>query len=388
MDLQFDDQEVAFAESASRFLKEEWPFSKREAIIESPDGFSREQWAAFADLGWLSLSLPEEHGGLGLGPAYLYLLMEQFGRALVNSPYVSTVVVGAAAIEQASDETLKAELLPQIAAGKLLIAFANEEPSNRRSPLNIATAVRSEGDGFVLSGQKSAVQFAHVADRLIVSARLSGKPEDRDGIGLFLVERDAPGIALRTFVTHDGGRASELTLSDVRVGKASALGAPGAAGPLLENLIDRGAAALAIDSMGAMWAVQEQTLAYLNAREQFGVKLASFQELQHRLVDIFIKCELARSLALDASWALADAGQPQARKRISAAKYRIGTEACEVGKDGVHLHGGVGVTKEFAVGHYLKRAMVQNLIYGDAAWHFARYQSIMMERNDTGPPTG
>lgn len=376
MDIQFDSEATEFADTARRYLDEAWSFTARREIIASDEGFSRKQWAGFADLGWLSLSAGEAYGGLGLGPAYLYLLMEQLGRGLVVSPYVPTVVIAGTAIELVGTEKQKQDLLPRIGAGNFIVAFANDEPGNLRNPLRIAMTARASGGGYQLRGRKSVVAFAHAADLLLVSARISGAPDDSSGIGLFLVDPKADGLSMSTFRTFDGGKASEVVLQDVVVPQDRVLGAPGDAGKLLEQLIDRGAAALAMDAVGGMRAVLDMTVNYAKSREQFGQRLGSFQALQHRMVDMFITCELAQSLAHDAAAGLTEIDSAEARRRISAAKARIGRDALAVAKEGINLHGGVGLTEEYQVGHFLKRTVVFNQMYGEPAWHLARYQSL------------
>jgi alkylation response protein AidB-like acyl-CoA dehydrogenase len=301
--------------------------------------------------------------------------MEHLGRGLVVSPFVSTAVVGATAIEKGASASLKSELLPAIASGRLQIAFPCSEPGSRFDVSQVRTVAIPLGSDFKLSGRKSTVIFANSADLLLVSAHL---PSDTGGakIGLFLVDTKLPGVSIETFATHEGGRASEVQLTDVRLGRDRLLGGEQGGDELFEQLTDVATAALCADAVGAMWAVCEQTTAFLKLREQFGVKLASFQALQHRMVDVYIKCELAESLAIDAIDAIPRIHLVSAKQAVSAAKYQIGVYGSEVGKEGIQLHGGIGITEELGIGHYFKRLTLFNHRFGDPDHHLRRYASI------------
>jgi alkylation response protein AidB-like acyl-CoA dehydrogenase len=371
-----DSEEQQFVESVRRFLSTEWPFEKRISGTAKADNLLREQWQGFAELGWLGLPISEDFGGLGLPQRFVRLLMEELGAALISSPYIPTVVVAAAAIELAGSAEARAELLPRIANGELLVGFANDEFGNLRDPLRIETRATRSGDAYTISGQKSAVAFGDVSELLLVSAQVDGAAGEQSGIGLFLVDRDDPGITVETFKGFDDATHSVVTLKGARVAAHRVIGTPGKAGELLDMLINRAAAAISAEAVGSMRSVLQLTTEYLKTRHQFGKPLGSNQALQHRLVDMFMTCEVARSLVELAFDAIEMPAQHSEPKAVSAAKARIGRDALAVAKEGINLHGGIGLSKEYSVGHHLRRAVVLNQSYGDTHWHRRRYESL------------
>ncbi len=379
MDFSLSEEQTIFRDSVARFVAEEYPFDRRQTLAAKEPGYSETHWERFAELGWLAATLPEDYGGLGGTAVEGMLLAEHFGRGLVMNPYLATVVLGANAILHGGSEEQKRRLLPPVAEGRAKLAFAYAEPQSRYDLHDVATTARAENGGYRIDGQKGVVFYAASADRIVVSARTSGESREPDGISLFLVDANAEGLEARHYSTQDGGRASELRFDGVRVEADARLGEPGTEGralPVIERVIDHAIAAVCAEAVGAMWAVYEQTLAYLKTREQFGRTLGSFQALQHRMVDVYMKCELAQSMVHEATLHL-DAPDAATRGRAAAAaKYEVGRNARDVGQEGVQLHGGIGMTFDLPIGHYLKRITTINASFGDPRHHLRRYQQL------------
>lgn len=382
MDFSLSEEQVIFRDSVARFLADEYPFDRRQALVAEGDGFSPDHWRAFADLGWLALPFPEDYGGLGGSPVETMLLMEQFGRHLVASPYFASIVLGGQLLVEGGSEAQKTELLPALGAGELKLAFAFAESQARYDLTDVETRAEPVGDGFRISGCKTMVFHGGVADQLIVLARTAGPARDRDGLSLFLVTPEAAGLASRHYRTQDGGRASDLRLDAVRVGPEALIGPLGAAAPLVERVADVAVAALTAEAVGAMWAIYEQSLDYAKTRTQFGQALGSFQALQHRLVDLYMKCQLAQSMMQDATLSLAAAGRVAAARAAAAAKYKVGDCARAVGQDGIQLHGGIGMTMDLPIGHYFKRLTMINVTLGDPSHHLRRYGAMSYDSRE------
>ena len=266
MDFTLSEEQSIFRDSVARFVAEEYAFDRRQALVGEEPGFSEAHWERFAELGWLAATLPEDYGGLGGTPVEAMLLAEQFGRGLIMSPYLATVVLGANAILHGGSEKQKHALLPEVAEGRLKLAFAFAEPQSRYELNDVATTARAEKGGYRIDGHKGVVFYAASADRIVVSARSAGETRDSDGISLFLVDAKAEGLTARHYPTQDGGRASELRFDGVRVGAEDRLGEPGTEGsalPVVERVIDHAIASVCAEAVGEMWTIYEQTLAYL-----------------------------------------------------------------------------------------------------------------------------
>jgi alkylation response protein AidB-like acyl-CoA dehydrogenase len=368
------DEQKLLVDSVRRFLADHYAFEARQRSVRSPAGYSEDHWRLFAELGWLALPIAERYGGLGGSPLDVALLMEQFGRSLVSTPFLASHVLAAGALAASGDEAKCVEMLPRLASGEMRLALAFAEPQARYDHFDVETTATRTSAGWRLDGRKSVVYFAAGANRIIVSARVTGARRDRSGIGLFLVDPASDGLQARHFVTHDGGRASDLTFRDVRIPEASVL-ADGETGlDVLEDALDCATSAVCAEAVGAMTAIHEQSLAYAKIREQFGAAIASFQALQHRMVDNFIRCELARSVAMEAAEASAGGSRAARMKAVSAAKVHIGRSAVILGREGIQIHGGVGMTDDLPVGHLFKRLVMINTSFGDVAWHLKRYQ--------------
>lgn len=376
MDFKFSDEQNALRDQLLRFVQKDYGFEQRRAIARSAAGHSPTAWKQLADMGLLALTLPEAQGGLGGNAVDTLVIMEVFGRGLVVEPYLSTVVLGAGVIAQAGSVAQKA-LLEKVAAGDLKLALAHEEAAARHTLSHVSTRAEAAGSGYVLNGAKTAVLHGGIADRLIVSARSGGGERDEQGISLFLVERNAPGLELRDYPTLDGQHVAEITLKNVQLEGAALIGETGKGFGALEHAVHRALAALCAEAVGGMLALLEITGAYLKTRKQFGVPIGSFQTLQHRMADMLMAAEQARSMAYLAAAKADTADVPERRRILAAAKTLVSQNARFVGQQAVQLHGGIGVTDELNVSHYFKRLTFIGLQFGDADYHLARYGELM-----------
>jgi alkylation response protein AidB-like acyl-CoA dehydrogenase len=289
MDFVPTEEQRLLRESVDRFIDSDYGFDKRREWAASDGGFSSRNWATFAELGWLALPIPEDHGGLGGSLSDTVILSRAFGRGLVVEPYLSTVIVGAGLVAAAGTKAQRNDILPKVAQGEMKLAFAHSERQSRYDLFDVATEARADGDGFVLTGQKAVAFNADTADRLIVSARVSGNRRDRAGIGLFLVDPKADGVTLRAYPTQDGGRAAEVALNGVSVGTDAVLGSVEDGLAAIELVVDHALIALSAEAVGAMEVLNRQTVKFLGTRKQFGVPIGTFQILQHTAVDMFME---------------------------------------------------------------------------------------------------
>lgn len=370
MDLTLSDEQRMLRESADRFVAETYDADHRRKVASDPRGFSTDLWKQFADLGWLALPISEAHGGLGGGAIEIGILMEAFGRGLVSEPYLSTVVIGASLIAECGTDAQKQALLPDIADGSLLLAFAHSERQARFDLADVKTSAKKTPDGWRLDGHKTAVLDGNAAGQIIVSART-----DDGKLCLFLVPHGARGLTARDFPRLGGGRACNLELRDVRLSNDAILGDGSDALPAIEAAVDRAMAALGSEAVGIMQTLLDQTLEYTKIRKQFGRPLSANQVIRHRLADMAMQCDEARSMALRAAL-MADA-EPVARARAaSGAKAKIGKCAKYVAEQSVQLHGAMGVTEELDIGSYFKRLLAFDTLFGGSAHHYRRYAAL------------
>jgi pimeloyl-CoA dehydrogenase small subunit len=369
MDFALSDEQRLLQQSVERLFADRYQFEARKRYAQEPAGWSGDLWRQYAELGLLGLPFAEEHGGIGGGPVETMIVMEQIGRALALEPYLATVVLAGGLLQLGGDKKLQAEILPKIAGGELMLAFAHAERQSRYDLADVAASARRDGAGFVVDGAKSLVLHGDSARKFIVSARLAGNRNDRDGLGLFLVDAAAPGVTVRGYGTVDGLRAAEVQLSNAHVGVDAVIGEPGKAFPLIERVTDHAIAALCAEAVGAMAAMQETTVDYMKIRKQFGVPIGSFQALQHRAAEMLIAHEQARSMAMLATMMAADDDVRARRQAISAAKVQIGRSGKSVGQAAIQIHGGIGMTMEAKVGHYFKRVTAIDTMFGDADYH-------------------
>ncbi|WMT73774.1 acyl-CoA dehydrogenase [Bradyrhizobium sp. Ash2021] len=375
MDLTLSDEQRLLRESADRFVSETYDADHRRRQASDPLGFSAAIWKQFADLGWLALPIPENYGGLGGGAIETGILMEAFGRGLVSEPYLSTVVIGAALISESGSEAQKQALLPKIADGSLYLAFAHSERAARFDLAKVATAASKTSDGWCLDGHKTAVLDGNAAGQIIVSARVAGDNGTPGKLCLFLMPAGTPGLASHDFPRLGGGRACNLDLSDVRLPADALLGDGSDALPAIEAVVDRAMAALGAEAVGIMQTLLDTTLEYTKMRKQFGRPLSANQVIRHRLADMAMQCDEARSMALRA--ALMVDAEPTARSRAaSGAKAKIGKCARFVAEQSVQLHGAMGVTEELDIGSYFKRLLAFDTLFGGSAHHYRRHAAL------------
>ena len=377
MDFDLTDDQKALQDTLARFIEKDYDFDKRKAIIKDPKGYSAEKWKQLADLGLLALPFPEAHGGLDGTPVDTMLVMQLLGRGLVVEPYLSTVVLCGGLIRDAGSDAQKAAILPAIAEGKLTLALAHYERGGRYELSAVTSTARPEGGGYVLNGAKGVVLTGETADKLIVSARTSGKAGDAEGISLFLIDRKAPGVTARGYRTQDGSRAAEIELANVAAAKDALIGPEGKGLPIIEKALDIANAALCAETVGIMIAVNDTTLEYLKTRKQFGQAIGKFQALQHRMADMVVWAEQAKSMMMLAAMKASDTDAAERSRAIAGARAYVGQAARFVGQNAVQLHGGMGVTEEMKVAHYFKRLTMIAAQFGDGDWHMARFSDTL-----------
>ena len=369
MDFELSEEQRLLKDSVERLTTQRYDFESRKKFMSEPDGWSRMLWKQYVDLGLTALPFSEDHGGIGGGPVESMIVMETFGRALALEPYFATVVLGGGFLRHGASDAVKNDLLPKVAAGETLLSFAHTERQSRYDLADVAATAKKDGAGYVLDGAKSLALHGDCADKIIVSARVSGDQRSKNGIGLFLVDAKASGVTRRGYPTVDGVRAAEVTLAGVKVTADAVIGEPGNAYPLIERVTDAGIAALAAEAVGAMSAMHEITVDYLKQRKQFGVPIGNFQVLQHRAGDMLIALEQARSMAMLGTMMAEEENDAERRKAIAAVKVQIGRSAKIVGEGAIQLHGGIGMTMEYKVGHYFKRVTMIDKTFGDADHH-------------------
>jgi alkylation response protein AidB-like acyl-CoA dehydrogenase len=372
MNFNYTEEQLALQDTLRRFIAKDYAFEHRRALANSADGFDRAAWKTFADLGILALPFPEDFGGLNGNAVDTMLVMEMLGRGLALEPYVSAVVLCGGMIRDAGSQAQKEALLPAIAGGEMMLALAHHEAGGRYALDRVATTATANGNGWQLDGAKAVVLGAPSADKFLVSAR------DSQGLSLFLVDAGAPGLTLRGYPTQDGARAADIKMAGVQVGPDALVGAAGDALASIERGIDYANAALCAEAVGIMSALNEITLEYLKTRKQFGQPIGKFQALQHRMADMVIATEQARSMATLAA-VRADSADAAARSRaVAAAKAYVTQSARLVGQQAVQLHGGMGVVDELNVAHYFKRLTMIGLTFGDADYHLGKFSDTLL----------
>jgi alkylation response protein AidB-like acyl-CoA dehydrogenase len=372
MDFDFTDEQRMLGDSVARFGDAHYNFATWRARALAGGPADRGGWRKMAELGWLALTLPEAHGGVGGGPVDTMIVMEGLGRHLMLEPYVGACVIAPFLLSHMPDA---AERLAAIASGRTVHALADAEPCGRFESGFVATSAEPTADGVELTGEKSHVLDGGIADAFIIPARVSGPPGERAGISLFLVPKDAPGLTVSPFRAIDHRINARLRLDRVNVSAGALIGPAGAAFPLIERALDLAICARLAEAVGAMSAVLERTLAHLGTRRQFGKAIGEFQVLQHRAVDMAIACEEARSMCYLATLSL-DAPDAERRRVIAAAKARVGQTGLFVGRQAVQLHGGVGFSDELDVSHFLKRLIMIDMSFGNADHHRAVFARL------------
>jgi pimeloyl-CoA dehydrogenase small subunit len=374
MDFSLSEEEQLLKDSVERFVREEYSLDQRRALVASDEGFSRENWSKMAELGWLGAAFQEAYGGYGGGPVATMIIMEAFGQGLVVEPFLSSIVLGGGLVATGGDEAQKQEILPALAEGRMMLAFGYAERQSRYDLFDVETKAEKDGDNYVLNGHKGVVFHAAVADKIIVTARTSGASRDKDGITLFILDKGAAGLSRRDYPTVDGYRASELTLENVRA--EAVLGAVDGGYAIVEAVAQQGVAALAAEAVGCMGVLLDTTNEYVKTRKQFGQPIGKFQVIQHRMADMFIACEEARSMSYLATLRLEDEDAAERARASASTKVQIGKSATYVSQQAVQLHGGMGMTDELNVGHYFKRLTMIDTMLGDQDYHLKRYAEL------------
>jgi len=377
MALLLNEEQTLLKDSACDFITETAPVSSLRQLRDDSDetGFSKDLWKKMVDMGWAGICIPEEFGGLDFGFVGLGVVLEETGRTLAASPLVSSILLSATAITLGGNDEQKKSLLPQLAEGSLLMTLALDETAHF-NPNNIATSAEKNGAGYRINGDKVFVLDGHIADTLIVAARTSGNTLDRDGITLFLVDRNAAGVTVTRTNMVDSRNAAKINFSDVDVSDSAVLGTIDQGAALLEPLLDRAAVGMAAEMMGAAQEVFNRTLEYLKERSQFETKIGTFQSLQHRAVDMYCNLELSKSILMDALSALDEGREQDFPALASTAKAQLCETLHQVSSEGVQMHGGIGMTDEHEIGFFLKRARVAEKTFGDANYHYDRLATL------------
>lgn len=370
MDFSLTEEQQMLKDSISKFVQNDYDFDTRRTIVDSDAAFSRDNWTLFAELGWLCVPFTEAQGGLGGYATDLMVVMEELGKGLVIEPFLATTVISGGLIATCGN-TAQQALLEQIIGGEQQLAFAYAEQGSRDHLNCVSSSATSNGDGYTINGHKSVVFNGGDADTFIVAARTAGSKLDHSGISLFIVDATTAGVSRQAYKTVDGFGAADVQFVDVKVSSDALLGEEGEALPAIQTIIDRATLAVCAEAVGAAEMAYKKTVEYTKIRKQFGVPIAKFQALQHRMAEMFMEHEQAKSILLMAAMKM-DAGE-DVSKMVAAAKSRIGRASRLIGQESVQIHGGIGVTDELDVGHYFKRLTMIEALFGNSDFHTARF---------------
>ncbi|MCO4811160.1 MAG: acyl-CoA dehydrogenase family protein [Gammaproteobacteria bacterium] len=368
MDFTHTEIQTMLADSVGKFINNEYDFDTRQGYAGSDQGYSEEVWSTFAELGWTAVPFTEEDGGFGGGPTDVMVLMQSLAPGLVVEPYLANIILAGGILRRAASPEQKERWLQAIIGGELQATLAFNEPQARYDLASVHTTATPDGDGWVLNGTKGLVPNGGTADLLIVPARTSGATVEEDGITLFAIDANAAGMSRNAYATVDGLRAAEIMLDGVRADADAVIGEVGKGFAALDATIDDATLAVCAEAVGIMYVLKDKTVEYSKSRKQFGVPIGSFQELQHRMVDMLMACEQAQSLLM---WSVMkrDAEGDDCKRAVNSIKYLIGTEGKKLGEDAVQIHGGMGVTWDLDVAHYFKRLTTIGTLFGNADWH-------------------
>lgn len=365
MNFELNEDQLALQSSLARLMSDVYGFEQRRAIADSPDGWSQSAWQQMAELGVTALPLPQAHGGFGGTAVDLLPVMQEFGRSLSLEPFLASIVLGATAVRLAADDTTQARLLPEVASGELRLAWAHDEEWGHQAPLWVETTARLVGNRWQLDGRKCNVLHATAAHRFVVSARLTGEPDEASGVALFLVDAGTEGVKCRAHRLVDDTPAGELRFE---AAIALPLGDPldtSSAQRALEGVLAIGTAAVCADAVGTMETAYGLAVDYLNTRKQFGRLIGEYQALRHRAAEMLVSLEMCRSMAMAAAIAADDLDAPDARADLARAKLMLGRHGRSLCHIAIQLHGGIGMTEEYAVGHCLRRVTLIDQLFGD-----------------------
>jgi len=375
MNFDYTEEQNMLKDSVARFVQDQYDFDARCKNAALDDGFSRENWSTFAELGWLSVPFAEEHGGFGGSVIDTMLLMEEFGKGLVLEPFLSTVVLFGGLLNKGGSASQQDNNIGAIIDGSLQGAVAFNERQSRFELSDVKTTASETSNGYSLSGEKTVVFNGLVADKLIVSARTSGAQSDHAGISLFMIDANAEGVSKASYRMMDGQIVANISLENVAVSAEAVVGQVGEGLGLLQSVVSEAIVAVGAEAVGIMDKLHSTTVEYTKTREQFGVAIGSFQVLQHRMVEMFMECEQVRSILYRAACSVA--GQQQdAEKDVLALKVLIGRAGKLVGDEALQIHGGIGMTDELDVGHYTKRLMMINTLFGDADYAQQKFATL------------
>lgn len=372
MNFDLTEEQQLVVDSVRRFVADRYDLEKRNGYMKGKRGFSDANWQAMADLGWLGLAFGEAEGGFGGNQIDVMLVMEEFGKGMVVEPFLASVVLGGGAVKRGGSAALRETLLPGVIDGTRQLALAMSEEQSRFDLNDVLTSAHDGGDHWIVNGQKSMVQNGGSATQLIVACRTAGGQLDETGITMMLIDADAEGVTCQSFPTVDGLQAAEITFKDVRVSKANTLGGVGEGLTLLQAVVNDGILAICAEAIGAMEVLYKDTIEYTQQRVQFDHPLADFQVLQHRMVEMFMETEQCKSMLLRATMEVAAAGA-QANRMVHALKALVGKQAIFVGESAVQLHGGMGMTEELRVGHFFKRLLVIDAMFGNTDHHLHKF---------------
>ena len=372
MNFELSDEQKMIQQSVERFVQDNYDLNTRISLSSDNLGYSNDYWKSMAELGWLGLPFDESDGGFGGNQIDVLVIMEQFGKGLVLEPYLASIVMGGGALKKGGTESLKKEILPGLVDGTKQLSFAYAEQQSRFDLEDVITSARKEKDTFILNGQKSMVQNAETADHIVIAARTSGGQIDENGITLFLVDASSEGLSMDNFPTVDGLRASEITLKNVSVNADRVVGNVDEGFEILQSVANDAILALSAEAVGAMEVLYKDTVEYTQQREQFDHPMSEFQVLQHRMVDMFMEYEQCKSMLYRAT--MESVQDPKAAQRtIHGLKHLIGKSGLFVGENAVQLHGGMGVTEELRIGHFFKRLLVIDSMFGNADHHLQKF---------------
>ena len=375
MDFNFTEEQTLLENMVTSFVRDNYPWEAREAIVKTEEGWKPENWSQFAELGLLGVPFAEEFGGLGGSVVDTMIVMEQFGKGLVVEPYMPSVVLAGGIISSLGSKEQVESIIPNIISGDVRYAFAHSEPQSRFDLFDVKTSAAVSGDDFILNGFKSVVFGGPIATHLIISARTSGDQRDTNGITLFLVDKKSEGLTLQNYPTIDEYRASEVVIENLKVSKDMVLGEVDNAYNAIDENIDRSTIAVCAEAVGILEVLKDATIDYCKNRKQFGQAIGKNQSIQHRLVDMMIEYEQSKSILYMAC--TSDLSDPTSRKKaVSAAKARIGKAIKYVGENSIQLHGGMGMVDEYLVSHYFKRATMLGVLFGNEDYHMKRFSDI------------
>ena len=376
MNFDFTEEQTMIKDSVSRFVRDEYDFDTRRSIIDSEEGISRKFWTMFAELGWLSVPFAEEYGGFGGSVEDIAAVMEELGKGIVVEPYVSTVVVFGGLLSASDNSAIKEEVIPTVIDGSCMGSFACVEAQSRYELSDVATTAVAADGGYTINGEKTVVANGGTANKFVVSARTSGGQFDRDGVSLFLVDATTAGVDVKSYKMMDGLSAATVTFKDVVVTESQLLNAAGEGMALIDQVMPQILMALSAEALGIMATLNTLTVEYTKVRQQFDTPISSFQALQHRMVDTFMACEQTKSMLYRGLCQAGEDDREALSKSVHALKATVARYGRLVGEEAIQIHGGIGMTDELNVGHYVKRLMMINVSFGDGDFHQKKFNQL------------